>query len=320
MNKDFQKINIEDVFFFDSEIVRANSTLELDTIEYNLYAKKTRNRDKDEYLPHDELVKNYEDRAALVRTFNRVVTIGVGFIKKDKAFVKALKGTEEEIIREFCELTTNFKYVCGFNSNNFDLPMIVGNGMKYFNIVDVLPDQFNPSGKKPWNLDKCIDLMDIFKGTHYAFTSLDELCYHFGIETPKDDIDGSQVSKVYYEEGEERIIKYVKKDVFANINIFRKMQGKEIYESFEDRDEVEVPVTPVLERIYTSKEISDKDKEDLRKLVLVKKPNDEEIEVIRDMVLNLYIQSKMFEADTKAVVEEKTNEVNELIEEICKKK
>jgi hypothetical protein len=59
--------------------------------------------------------------------------------------------------------------------------------------------------------------MDLWKfGDYKNYTSLDLLTTVLGIPTPKDDIDGSQVASVYYEEDDlERIVRYCEKDVLA---------------------------------------------------------------------------------------------------------
>ena len=52
------------------------------------------------------------------------------------------------------------------------------------------------------------------------------LCNIFNIPTPKDDISGADVARVYYEENDlERIKIYCEKDVVALIQVFLKMRG-----------------------------------------------------------------------------------------------
>ena len=61
-------------------------------------------------------------------------------------------------------------------------------------------------------------------GDRKNFTSLALLCELFGIETPKDDIDGSQVSEVYRKENNlTRIVQYCKKDVIATAQVYHKL-------------------------------------------------------------------------------------------------
>jgi hypothetical protein len=49
------------------------------------------------------------------------------------------------------------------------------------------------------------------------------------IPTPKDDIDGSQVAQVYYQEGDlDRIIRYCEKDTLALANLMLRYKGEQI--------------------------------------------------------------------------------------------
>lgn len=48
--------------------------------------------------------------------------------------------------------------------------------------------------------------------------------YFFGIPSPKDDIDGSDVARVYYEENDlSRIVRYCEKDVVTLIQVYLKL-------------------------------------------------------------------------------------------------
>jgi hypothetical protein len=80
----------------------------------------------------------------------------------------------------------------------------------------IIPDLLDNAGKKPWEI-KLLDTMDLWKfGDYKNYTSLDLLTTVLGIATPKDDIDGSMVAGVYYNENDlERIVKYCEKDVLA---------------------------------------------------------------------------------------------------------
>ena len=114
--------------------------------------------------------------------------------------------------------------LCAHNGKEFDIPFLARrfliNGM-------TLPHLLNVAGKKPWEI-KQIDTMELWKfGDFKHYTSLDLLTHIFKIPTPKDDIDGSQVAKVYYEDNDlDRIIKYCEKDVVATIQLLRKYRGQ----------------------------------------------------------------------------------------------
>ena len=80
----------------------------------------------------------------------------------------------------------------------------------------VIPEILDNAGKKPWEV-KLLDTMDLWKfGDYKNYTSLNLLTSVLGIPSPKDDIDGSMVAKVYYEENDlGRIVRYCEKDVLA---------------------------------------------------------------------------------------------------------
>ena len=87
--------------------------------------------------------------------------------------------------------------LCAHNGREFDFPFlsrrILINDLKLPKILDI-------AGKKPWELNH-LDTMDLWRfGDYKNYTSIKLLSELFNIPTPKDDIDGSQVSRVYWEE------------------------------------------------------------------------------------------------------------------------
>jgi hypothetical protein len=66
--------------------------------------------------------------------------------------------------------------------------------------------------------------MELWKfGDFKNYTSLDLLTAVFDIPTPKDDIDGSMVGKVYWQDKDlERIREYCQKDVLAIAQLMRR--------------------------------------------------------------------------------------------------
>ena len=118
---------------------------------------------------------------------------------------------------------------CAHNGKEFDIPFlsrrILINGLK-------LPYLLNIAGKKPWEI-KHLDTMELWKfGDFKHYTSLDLLTYIFEIPTPKEDMDGSQVASVFYEDQDlDRIIHYCEKDVVATIQLFRKYQGEPLIDN-----------------------------------------------------------------------------------------
>lgn len=181
--------------------------------------------------------EGYTQEAGIYAEFGRIVCISVGYCHKDKESgvrcirTKSFCGEDEhKVISEFMDLVARFFITpnhsfCGHNIKEFDIPYICRraliNGIK-------LPDCLQIAGKKPWELN-FIDTMELWKfGDYKTFTSLKTLTAIFGIPTPKDDIDGSEVARVYHQEHDiKRIATYCEKDVVATIQVFLRMKGEE---------------------------------------------------------------------------------------------
>lgn len=307
MNQTIKRVNQEKILFMDIEDVRRNKELDINSREYELYEKKTRNRDTDEYLPSEEVISQYKKKAALKMCYTKIVTIGVGFIKNEEVHIKALEGTEEEIIKQFCLIAQNFDYMCFSNGIAFDLPMVINNGYRYFDVCEFLPDRFITSGKKIWNLDKLLDLQEIFKGTHYIPSSLDEMCYHFDLPSPKQDLDGSMVSDEYWDNGVEKIVGYVKQDVFSCINLFKKMRFEQPFETFIDKTDIVVEEKPLLEKLYTSGAFTKDIKEQVEEMI--KDATQEDKENIKKILLANYQQK----GDKVAIKKQKEKEISDFL-------
>lgn len=314
MNKAMQSLNIEKILFMDIEVVRKTKELDINSREFELYQKKIRNKETDELLPSDEVIEDYKKRAALKMGYTTIVSIGVGFVKDGEVHIKALdEGSEEDIIKQFCTISQSFDYICGMNIIGYDLPMLIVNGFRYFNVVEVLPDRFVTSGKKPWELKSIIDLMDQFRGTHYANCSLDEILYHFGLNSSKTELDGSKVSDEYWDNGVDKISEYVKQDVFANVNVFRKMRFEEIFENFKDKNSFKVEKLPLLERLYQNNYLSDEIKVEIQGLTKKKKITVKDKKNLKDILESSYIRSTFMANDDKATVERKQKEIEEFL-------
>jgi hypothetical protein len=88
--------------------------------------------------------------------------------------------------------------------------------------------------------------MELWKfGDRKSFTSLSLLAAMFGIPTPKDDIQGKDVARVYYEENDlPRIARYCQKDIITTARLLLKFRGDEPFgdEAVQYADEATVMV------------------------------------------------------------------------------
>lgn len=318
MNIKLKKVNLESCCFFDIETAAKNKELIKGTREYDLFAWKNRDRTTNEVLGEKEIKELYKKEAALRLGYNQIVSIGVGFVNKGVVRIKSIEGTEEEIIKEFLTYTNKFEYLVSFNGIAFDMPMIIGNGNRYFDVCSYVPDKFNTSQKKVWDLKAHIDLMDVVRGTHYANVSFDEACYMYDVDSPKTDISGADVNRVFWEEGVKRISQYAKQDVFALINLFQALVHKERFESFTDVSSVPEKEQTFLQKLYAQNNFSENLMQELDILIgkkkLTKKDKENLFTILRAVYVRCDFENQ--DQDSKVVIKEKEEEINEYIKSL----
>ena len=227
------KIPLDKVLFLDIETVPlAADWNDLDETEQKLWDKKTRFQRKEDITGEE-----FYSRAGIMAEFGKIICITVGMTEKnDTVKIKSFYGDDEKILlQEFGEIFNSPKLndviLCAHNGKEFDFPWIA----RRFLINGMMPPlPFQLFGKKPWEIPH-IDTMELWKfGDYKSFVSLELLAHVFGIPTPKDDIDGSMVAKVYYEEKDLfRIVLYCEKDVLTLANIFRRMRQEDLLQRSE---------------------------------------------------------------------------------------
>ena len=241
MSKSFE---IEKILFFDIETVSLTSNYsEITTTLQGLWHRKATSfyPNKEEDLTIEQLQESYKNKAAIFAEFGKIVCISVGIAYWDKESgqhkirLKSFAQTsEKDLLQAFCELI-NKHYanplthaLGGHNIKEFDIPFIcrrlIINNLK-------LPEILKISGKKPWELNHFIDTMEMWKfGDWKSYTSLKLLTSIFDIPSPKDDIDGSQVGQVYWEENDlQRISRYCEKDVLATMQVYDRISGDNLF-------------------------------------------------------------------------------------------
>lgn len=230
----FELISLEDILFIDIETVPQKGDFkELSEQFQKLWDKKS-----SFFRNEEQNAADVYERAGIYAEFGRIICISAGVIiqKNGERFyrVKSFHDQDEKkLLSGFNDMLDKFtsnsaKRICAHNGLEFDYPYIARrtliNGLKLPKILDV-------AGAKPWEIkDRLLDTLQMWKfGDYKNYTSLDLLCAVFNIPTPKDDIDGSQVAQVYYQEGDlDRIIRYCEKDTLALANLFLRYKGEPI--------------------------------------------------------------------------------------------
>lgn len=229
------------ILYLDIETVPLNRKFEdLPVHDQILFEKKTRFQRKGSLLPSE-----YYKNAGIWAEFGKIICISTVYIrKKEKDAELVLKSfyghKEHQVLQEFnTYLKQNFNssshLLCAHNGKEFDFPYLARRMI--INRIP-LPEILNLSGKKPWQI-RHVDTMDLWKfGDYKHYSSLDLLTSVLGVPSPKTDLTGGDVSKVYYEKQDlKRIVQYCERDAISVLRVYLRLKG--ITMEFENIDFIE---------------------------------------------------------------------------------
>ena len=226
------EIALHDILFLDIETVpQQKSFQDFSDKMQALWEKKSSYFRKDE-----ETAEDVYQRAGIYAEFGKIICISVGIIFQTKTetglrLKSYFDDNEKKLLDDFSAMLRKYAankvlYLCAHNGKEFDFPYIARrllvNGLK-------LPPILDNAGKKPWEVHH-LDTMELWKfGDFKHYTSLDLLTAIFDIPSPKNDMDGSQVAGVYWEENNlKRIVEYCQNDVQAIVQLMLRYKGMDL--------------------------------------------------------------------------------------------
>ncbi len=244
-----QRRELTNILFLDIECASAKPTFDdLDETFQQLWKLKSKYLFRDipfEEISDQQFKDSYEQKAAIYAEFGKIICISVGFLTRENSsdpnsrLVLRLKSfadhDEKKLLQDFSQvLDKHFNQpekfgLCGHNIKEFDIPYICRRM-----VVHQLPfpKMLQIHGKKPWETDHLIDTMELWKfGDYKSYTSLKLLAAVLGFPSPKDDIDGSEVGRVYWQEKDlDRIARYCEKDVLATVQLLLRYRREPLLE------------------------------------------------------------------------------------------
>lgn len=230
------KIVLPNILFLDIETVpQLEFFTDLPEEAQQLFADKTQYQRKDDVTPEE-----FYNRAGIWAEFGKIICISVGYFtikNAERQFrTKSIIGEEKQLLEEFNDLVkTHFSnpafVFCGHNIKEFDIPYMCRRML--INGINI-PEKLQLFGRKPWEIPH-LDTLELWKfGDYKHYTSLKLLTHVLNIPSPKEDIDGSEVRNVYYNEKNiNRIKKYCERDVVAVAQIFLRMRNEPILKESE---------------------------------------------------------------------------------------
>ena len=220
-----QQLSLENLFLIDIETVSGKEDFNLLDEEWKqLWTEKI-----SKALPPDTTPEEYYPRRAVILAeFAKVVCISFGYFKKEnddwQLRIKSLYSDDEaDLLKKFIDTlkqlhSNNQQWIfTGHNIKEFDTPFLCRRLL--VNCINI-PYYIDFQNMKPWETP-VVDTLHLWRfGDYKHYTSLKLLAAVLNVPSPKDDIDGSQVGRVYWKEKDlERIAVYCEKDVLTVANL-----------------------------------------------------------------------------------------------------
>ena len=304
--------------FWKIQTIPQTQELEVNSKEFNLYKEKYREHNKLE--TDEEVLNDYYTSASKNPLWGKIYSLSVGFVDEatNVARIKVFKGEEKDIIQNFlntCNEHFKASKIIGYNLS-FLLPFLrsrmLKNGLKIQGLHSGLIDL----NCKPWTLQG-ICLQDSFNGIGWFKNSLEELAYLLNLET--NFINGKDVYLNFLAGKHKELDESIIDETFTLINCHKIINGEEPCTELnstvvilEDVKEVELTL---LQKLYNNNQITLDIKNEVEKLVKSKKPTKKEKEIIREIILGVYLQNDFINGnmDSKSIIEKKTKEVDNFL-------
>jgi hypothetical protein len=222
--------DLKDILFLDIETVGcADQYSKLSERLKTQWARKASFFKREEGQTDEDL---FHERAGIYAEFGKIVVIAVALYTENEKGELGLRTNyyadhdEKKLLTDFRSMLEKMGpaiRLCAHNGKEFDFPYMCRRML--VNELP-LPAVLNTAGKKPWEVNH-LDTMEMWKfGDFKHYTSLDLLLAIFNIPSSKGVMDGSMVSKVFYQEGDlNKIAEYCVGDVVAIAQLYLKMKN-----------------------------------------------------------------------------------------------
>lgn len=240
---------MQGIGFIDIETVRATqSFLELETVYQEAFRRRFLHLFKETEVEFVDLIwqEIFEKEAAFTAEYGKIVSVSIGNLYQSKDypqpmfFIKTFTGRDEKTILQAFNtslMTVQPIKLCGHNILEFDAPILM---RRCLALGLPIPSILDSMVKKPYELPY-LDTMAMYSGSQWKYKiSQKMLAYILVVPSSKDDMDGSDIAELYYNQehgqtGLDKIGGYNAKDVLCNARIFAKMRG---FKDIKDEDVV----------------------------------------------------------------------------------
>lgn len=291
--------------------------LEIGSEQFDLF--KQTYQDAKQYVSDKDIVREYAENAGKNPVFSRIYSVTMAFVNKGSIRVSVLKGQEKDVLTElFNRLNDYFKSydVVAWNWN------FLSDFMKWRPIannipVSLIPMQIKDAQEVNWKRKLSKDLfVEANPGWHKisstnAFATAGLNC--------KDIIDGADIHSTYRSGKVDEIDQSEILYVTNMVNLDRIFLGEDIIEdiasSIQEVEEVEEDKKTFLEKLYESKNLTEKLEKELKEILDKKKLTAKDKKNLRTVLRGVMLRTDFVneDQDTKAVKEDKEEQIDNFI-------
>lgn len=231
--------NFTGALFLDIETAPKHPVFkDLDEHTQTVFKKKFREELANIGSPTDAFLQSlWTSKAPLHAEYNQIVCVSVGRFgvnEEGKTVLKVKAFTSPDEIKLLLEIAKvigkqETVFLVAHNGLNFDYPMLV---RKYMMHGLPIPSMLQIVGKKPWDI-LLFDTVEMWKLTEYRGNiSLDALAMAMGVESPKGDVTGADVGRLFWiMQDLEAIGTYCNGDVVCLAKCYIKMINAPMFET-----------------------------------------------------------------------------------------
>jgi hypothetical protein len=306
--------------YWKLQSINNTDMIEVGSDEFNIYREKfKKNFETRELMSEEETLIHYNYNAYKNPLFSKIYSLTIAFVDKGILRVKYITGEEKDLLQTFLnELKSDFfkEFQLVHSDAEYMLPYL-GTRLDIHGFRTSLPKDLHYKGLKSWNLTG-FSVRDYYQGAGAYKHSLKEIAWVYGLKTNYIEL-ADEFN--YYRKGNVDILKDSAVDEIKTVaNIHRVLIGENIVEELsvsEQKVEAveEVKPTNFLALLFESQAMTLEVRNGLEKQLKKKKLTKREREVVREIILGVYLQNDFINSqqDSKATIEKKTKEVDEFL-------
>lgn len=306
--------------YWKLQSINNTDMIEVGSEEFNIYREKfKKNFETRELMSEEETLIHYNYNAWRNPLFSKIYSLTIAFVYEGVLRVKYLTGQEKDLLQTFLnEVKGDFfkDYQLVHSDAEYMLPYI-GTRLDIHGFRTSLHKDLQYKNLRPWNLTG-VSVRDYYQGAGAYKHSLKEIAWVYGLKTSY--IEPSEEFSLYKKGLFDNLKDSAVNEISILANVHRLMIGEDKVDNIEVSEEKvekveEIKPQNFLALLYDAQAMTLEIRQGLEKQLKKKKLTKRDREVIREIILGVYLSSDFINnnQDSKSTIEKKTKEVDDFL-------